>query len=45
MADVVLISRYKYHLSPHVVKEDWTKEEDLAIITGQSLVGNKWTDM
>ena len=37
--------RYKHYLSPDVVKDMWTKEEDLAILTGQSVVGNKWTEM
>ncbi len=38
-------SRYQYHLSPDVVKDPWTKEEDLAIVTAQSRLGNKWTEM
>ena len=37
--------RYKHYLRPDVVKDVWTKEEDLAILTCQSVVGNKWTEM
>ena len=37
--------RYKHYLSPNVVQDTWTREEDLAILTGQSVIGNKWTEM
>ena len=38
-------SRYKNYLRPDICNDSWTKEEDLAILTGQSVVGNKWTEM
>ena len=37
--------RYKHHLSPEVIKDPWTREEDLAIVAGQARLGNKWTEM
>ena len=37
--------RYKHHLSPEIIKDPWSKEEDLAIVAGQAQIGNKWTEM
>jgi hypothetical protein len=37
--------RYKNHLSPDIVKEPWTKYEDLSILFAQARMGNKWSDM
>mmetsp|Transcript_18477 Transcript_18477/g.51039 ORF Transcript_18477/g.51039 Transcript_18477/m.51039 type:complete len:135 (+) Transcript_18477:187-591(+) len=34
-----------HQLSPDVVKDPWTREEDLAIIVGQASIGNKWTEL
>ncbi len=37
--------RYKHHLRPDITKHSWTRYEDLALVTGQYLIGNKWTEM
>eukprot|EP00291_Cryptomonas_curvata_P024245 CAMPEP_0172173754 /NCGR_PEP_ID=MMETSP1050-20130122/13258_1 /TAXON_ID=233186 /ORGANISM="Cryptomonas curvata, Strain CCAP979/52" /LENGTH=282 /DNA_ID=CAMNT_0012845601 /DNA_START=172 /DNA_END=1017 /DNA_ORIENTATION=+ len=37
--------RYKNQLSPEIVKDPWSKEEDLAIVAAQAQVGNKWTEI
>ncbi len=37
--------RYKNQLSPDIIKEPWTREEDMAILAAQAQVGNKWTEM
>jgi hypothetical protein len=34
--DLCIRSRYTHQLSPDIVKDPWTKEEDLAIIHAQS---------
>jgi hypothetical protein len=37
--------RYTHQLSPEIVKDPWTNEEDLVIVHSQSQIGNKWTEM
>ncbi len=38
--------RYREHLSPDIVRDPWTKEdEDLAILYGQHTLGNRWAEM
>ncbi len=37
--------RYKHHLSPDIIKDAWTRHDDLAIVKGHSLMGNKWAEM
>ncbi len=46
LSDLTLCGfRYKHHLSPDIIKDSWTRHEDLAIVNGQSCVGNKWAEM
>jgi hypothetical protein len=45
MVDGTSPDRYKHQLSPNIVKDPWSKAEDLAILLSQSRIGNKWTDM
>lgn len=35
--------RWMGHLSPSIVKHNWTVEEDQILISQHSLIGNKWT--
>jgi hypothetical protein len=44
-SDSYITIRYNNYLSPEVVQDLWSKQEDLAIVRGQSVVGNKWTHM
>ncbi len=37
--------RYREHLSPDIVRDPWTKDEDLAILYGQHTLGNRWAEM
>ena len=37
--------RYHHHLSPDVVKDPWTAEEDMALAYAQNKIGNQWKQM
>ncbi len=37
--------RYREHLSPDIVRDPWTRDEDLAILYGQQALGNRWAEM
>ena len=37
--------RWLNHLSPNVVKGEWTPEEDEAILNRQAEIGNRWADI
>jgi hypothetical protein len=37
--------RYNYYLCPDIVKDPWSRQEDLAILNAHQTVGNKWKEM
>jgi hypothetical protein len=37
--------RYRHYLCPRTVRDAWSGQEDLAILTAHKAIGNKWKEM
>jgi hypothetical protein len=40
-----LLVRYQHYLCPGIVRDPWSREEDLAILVAHDVVGSKWKEM
>ena len=37
--------RWHNHLSPHIRKDEWTSEEDIAVFKAHRVLGNRWAEI
>ena len=41
----LILIRYQHYLCPGIVRDPWSREEDLAILVAHDFIGSKWKDM
>ncbi len=41
----LILVRYQHYLCPGIVRDPWSREEDLAILVAHDITGSKWKDM